>query len=363
MPPHGAQASLYVPRREEISERAEHAHGRVESLSEVERAHVASDESDLDPRGDRLLSRPNEHRRGPIDARHIGVAGLNDEETGAPALQHPQVLEEDRLLIALGDVLIHDVDGPDPSRVRLRFRWVAEDGHEICAALRQRQQVPKRTGRHLDGRDESTGTDVRDVAHGGTAPGAEVQDGGLLSERPSTPAAFQVRGELAPVRVPASVLNGGLDWETLAVHGNAGDEVAREEPRSLRVDAVPCRRTNRHRTGQGRCCNEASATRQTDALMSRVVCAISWQESDAPSVTSPVRFGSRATARSRADSSPSPRRDASVPRAPPRLPGASAAPGHRRASRRRSGAPPRAPSRGSTRSEVARPASRPARGS
>src|SRR6266702_328499 len=49
MPPHGAQASLYVPRREEIAERAEHAHGRVE----------------------RLLSRPNEHRRGPIDVRHL----------------------------------------------------------------------------------------------------------------------------------------------------------------------------------------------------------------------------------------------------------------------------------------------------
>src|SRR5207247_7472537 len=116
-----------------------------------------------------------------------------------------------------------------------------------------------RTGRHLDGRDESAGTDVRDVAHGGTAPGAEVQDGSLLSERPATPAAFQVRGELAPVRVPASILDGGLHGEALTVHGDAGDEIARQEPRSLRVDAVPCRRTNRHRTGQGRGWNEASA--------------------------------------------------------------------------------------------------------
>src|SRR6266568_7569958 len=95
MPPHGAQASLYVPRREEISERAEHAHGRVESLSEVERAHVASDESDLDPRGDRFLSRTNEHRRGPIHARHLVPASREREIVIArPA---PEVQDRPRL--------------------------------------------------------------------------------------------------------------------------------------------------------------------------------------------------------------------------------------------------------------------------
>src|SRR5256712_8127549 len=86
---------------------------------------------------------------------------------------------------------------------------------------------------------------------GRTAPGAQVQDVGRFGEGPYAASSLQVRGELAPVRVPATVFDVAGTDESLAVHRGARDEIASQEPRSLGVDALPLRRLDRHHEGEG----------------------------------------------------------------------------------------------------------------
>src|SRR5438876_794492 len=89
------------------------------------------------------------------------------------------------------------------------------------------------------------------MTRGRAAPGAQVQDVGRFGEGPYAASSLQVRGELAPVRVPPTVFDIAGTDESLAVHRGARDEIASQEPRSLGVDALPLRRPDRHQGGDG----------------------------------------------------------------------------------------------------------------
>src|SRR5437867_7826184 len=74
---------------------------------------------------------------------------------------------------------------------------------------------------------------------------------GRFGEGPHAASSLQVRGELAPVRVPPTIFDiAGLD-EPLPIYRGARDQIAGQEPRTLGVDALPLRRPDRHHGGEG----------------------------------------------------------------------------------------------------------------
>src|SRR3989442_5943920 len=85
---------------------------------------------------------------------------------------------------------------------------------------------------------------------GRTAPGAQVQDVGRFGEGPYAASSLQVRGELAPVRIPPTVFYIAGPDEPLPIYRGAGDKIASQEPRTLGVDALPLRRPHRHHGGE-----------------------------------------------------------------------------------------------------------------
>ena len=161
-------------------------------------------------------------------------------------LAEVEVPEENRLLVPLRDVLVHDVDGPGPGAVRFRARRVPEERHDVRAGLREADEIAERSRGDLDREDVPLGAHIRHVAHRGPARGPEVQDRGRRREGPHAAAPLQVCRELAPVRVPPTVLDVALAMQRLAVHAPAGREVPGVEPRAVRVHAVDARGSDRH---------------------------------------------------------------------------------------------------------------------
>jgi len=169
-----------------------------------------------------------------------------------------EVVQEDRLLVPLGDILVHDVDVADARPVRVRSRRVAEDREEVRSSLRNGDKVAERTRRDLDGDDRPSRTDVGEMARGRPARGTQVEHARRFEERPSDAALLQVRGELAALRVPPPVFDAVLDAKRLAVHGAAGHEVPRVEPGTVPEHADVVCRANRHGRANPRAAIETS---------------------------------------------------------------------------------------------------------
>src|SRR6267143_742285 len=195
---------------------------------------------------------------------HVLRPRFHHEVPDAARPQPHDVLEEDSSLISLGDVLIEHVHHSHTASVRLRFRGVPEDGHQVCPSLGKTEQVPERAGGNFDRGDHSAAADVGDVAGRGAVSRAQIEDGGVFTEPPDAPPALQIRGELAPVRVPSSIFDPSFPGKTFAVDGSPRDTIPCEQPRPVREHALPLRWPDRHRWTDGTTCNEASeiATRR-----------------------------------------------------------------------------------------------------
>src|SRR2546430_5623633 len=181
----------------------------------------------------------------------VGRSRLHHQEACAAGSHELEVPEEYRFLVPLGDVLVHDVHGADPTCVRFRLRGVAENRHQIRPLLSKTEKIPEGPRRDFDRGDRAVRADVRDMARGRPASRAQVEDGRAKADRPYATPSLQIRRELAPVRLPPTELSVAPSDETLAVHDGTGDEIPGEEPRPVDIDAFPLRRSHRHRFRHG----------------------------------------------------------------------------------------------------------------
>src|SRR5437867_575674 len=219
--------------------------GGVVRLERLEVAEVDHLDAGL---GQRAFRRPEDLRGRRGD---VGRSRLHHQEACAAGSHELEVPEEDRYLVPLGDVLVHDVHGADPACVRFRLRGVAENRHQIRPLLSKTEKIPEGPRRDFDRGDRAVRADVRDMARGRPASRAQVEDGRAKADRPYATPSLQIRRELAPVRVPPTELSVAPSDETLAVHDGTGDEIPGEEPRPVDIDAFPLRRSHRHRFRHG----------------------------------------------------------------------------------------------------------------
>src|SRR5438034_8917365 len=108
--------------------------------------------------------------------------------------------------------------------------------------------------------------DIGDLSRRRSVTDTQIQVGGRRSEPPDVPAALQVRGELAPVRIPSSIFNASFARKTFAVHGSPRHPIPGEQPGAVRGHALPFRRTDWHRWTDGTSCNEASEITRSAGL-------------------------------------------------------------------------------------------------
>src|SRR5205823_348529 len=107
--------------------------------------------------------------------------------------------------------------------------------------------------------DRALSTDVGEMADGRPVPAAEVQDRRRVVVRPNSPAALEVRRQLAPIHIPSPIFDPSLQMKALSVDRNARVQIPREKPRAVRVNALPFGGTNLHRLSDGTSHLEASA--------------------------------------------------------------------------------------------------------
>ena len=152
---------------------------------------------------------------------HVLAAGLDREEQPPVVREEPRVPNRHRGLVTRRHVLHDHVDvGLDDVRVRPRFPGVFQEGKQPVARRRGLEEVACGPRRELH-RIRRPG-EVRDVAHGGPARGAEVQHR-LAARQPGVEPEFEHPAELRPLRVPRAPVAVGR----LAVDGFA----ASREPR------------------------------------------------------------------------------------------------------------------------------------
>src|SRR2546422_7037006 len=75
---------------------------------------------------------------------------FHHQESDPSGSKEVKVSKEDPILIALGDVLVQDIGGADPSAVRFGLCGVAEDRYEIWPLFRYSEKVPERSRREFD---------------------------------------------------------------------------------------------------------------------------------------------------------------------------------------------------------------------
>jgi len=142
----------------------------VVRLERLEVAEVDHFDAGLDQRAFRRLENLT-GRRG-----DVGRSRLHHQEPGSTGSHELEVPDEDPFLVPLGDVLVHDVHGADPAGVRFWLRGVAENRHQIRPLLRQSEKIPEGPRGDFDRGDRAVRADVRDMARGGPAARAQVED-------------------------------------------------------------------------------------------------------------------------------------------------------------------------------------------